>query len=295
MWSGAARLTGLHFLTVLFVSVAFAQAPNSPATPKPADDKPVREIYVPFEDLNVILDNDHQRVFLTREEYEELVKAAKSKPQTPAPHKVALIAAQYDGQLEDGRALISGQLTIEVMEDGLFALPLELAGVGIRSATLDGKLAPLSRGEKQQVMLLVQGKGLHKLELKLTAPLQTAAAQQTLQVTLPTQAETRLKEYAAKLQSAHAEAATIVEEARRDAERVREEIRLRAKSDADKLLANAERQIQLQTNHALEQIRREAVDLSVMIASKIIQRNLSKEDNQRLIDDALKQVENSRN
>ncbi|HEX7677425.1 MAG TPA: F0F1 ATP synthase subunit B [Thermoanaerobaculia bacterium] len=104
-------------------------------------------------------------------------------------------------------------------------------------------------------------------------------------------AEARLKEYAAKLQTAHAEAATIVEDARRDAERAREEIRQRAKSDADKLLANAERQIQLQTNRALEQIRREAVDLSVMIASKIIQRNLSKEDNERLIDDALKQLE----
>ena len=41
--------------------------------------------------------------------------------------------------------------------------------------------------------MLVQGKGLHKLELKLTAPLQTAAAQQTLQLTLPTIAATRLK------------------------------------------------------------------------------------------------------
>ena len=105
------------------------------------------------------------------------------------------------------------------------------------------------------------------------------------------EAEARLKEYAAKLQSAHAEAATIVEDARRDAERLREEVRQRAKSDADKMLASAERQIQLQTNRALEQIRREAVDLSVMIASKIIQRNLSKEDNERLIDEALKQVE----
>ena len=105
------------------------------------------------------------------------------------------------------------------------------------------------------------------------------------------EAEARLKEYAAKLQSAHAEAATLVEEARRDAERLREEIRQRAKSDAEKLIAGAERQIQLQTNRALEQIRREAVDLSVMIASKIIQRNLTKEDNERLIDEALKQVQ----
>ena len=109
------------------------------------------------------------------------------------------------------------------------------------------------------------------------------------------EAEARLKDYAAKLQSAHAEAATIVEEARRDAERLREEIRQRAKADAEKAIAGAERQIQLETNRALEQIRREAVDLSVMIASKIIQRNLTKEDNERLIDDALKQVESRRN
>src|SRR5882672_8561480 len=60
-------------------------------------------------------------------------------------------------------------------------------------------------------------------------------------------------------------------------------------------LSDAKRQIQLQTNRALEQIRREAVDLSVMIASKIIQRNLSKEDNERLIDEALKQVEGRAN
>ena len=109
------------------------------------------------------------------------------------------------------------------------------------------------------------------------------------------EAEARLKEYAAKLQSAHAEAAAIVEESRRDAERLREEIRQRAKSEAEKLVAGAERQIQLQTNRALEQIRREAVDLSVMIASKILQRNLTKEDNERLIDEALKQVEGRAN
>ena len=61
------------------------------------------------------------------------------------------------------------------------------------------------------------------------------------------------------------------------------------------MIQSAERQIQLETSRALEQIRREAVDLSVMIASKIIQRNLSKEDNERLIDEALKQVESRRN
>ena len=55
--------------------------------------------------------------------------------------------------------------------------------------------------------------------------------------------------------------------------------------------SNAERQIQSETARALQQIRFEAVDISVAIASKIIQRNLSKEDNERLIDDALKQID----
>ena len=105
------------------------------------------------------------------------------------------------------------------------------------------------------------------------------------------EAEARLKDYAAKLQSAQAEAVAIIEEARRDSERLREELRQRAKSESDTILKNAERQIELQTTRAVQQIRQEAVDMSVAIASKIIQRNISKEDNEKLINEALKQIE----
>jgi len=107
------------------------------------------------------------------------------------------------------------------------------------------------------------------------------------------EAEARLKEYAAKLQSAQREAVGILEEARRDAERLREELRTRARSEADTIIKNAERQVQLETSRALEQIRKEAVDLSVAIASKILQRNISKDDNEKLINDAMKQMEST--
>ena len=96
------------------------------------------------------------------------------------------------------------------------------------------------------------------------------------------------------LQQARVDAEAIISQSRGDGDRLREEIRARARTEADHIVKNAERQIQLETSRALEQIRREAVDLSVMIASKIIQRNLSKEDNERLIDEALKQVETHR-
>jgi len=105
------------------------------------------------------------------------------------------------------------------------------------------------------------------------------------------EAEARLKDYAAKLQSAQAEAVVIIEGARKDAERLREELRQRARTEADTMLKNAERQIEMQTTRAVQQIRREAVDLSVTIASKLLQRNISKEDNEKLIADALKQIE----
>jgi F-type H+-transporting ATPase subunit b len=90
---------------------------------------------------------------------------------------------------------------------------------------------------------------------------------------------------------ARQEADVIITQSRADGERLREEIRLKARAEAELIVKNAERQIQLETNRALEQIRHEAVELSVMIASKIIQRNLTKEDNERLIDEALRQVQ----
>ena len=164
------------------------------AAKPPAADTPIREIYVPFEDLNVILDNDKHRVFLTREEYEELIKQAQAKPQKPAPHKVALVAAEYDGQLEDGRAAHyrpahdrrAGRRLI-CLATGARRRRNSLGNAGRQAR------AAVARRTAVRRSLLVQGKGLHKLELRLTAPLQTAAAQQTLQIKLPTHAATRLK------------------------------------------------------------------------------------------------------
>jgi F-type H+-transporting ATPase subunit b len=92
------------------------------------------------------------------------------------------------------------------------------------------------------------------------------------------------------IREARVEAESIVSRSRSDAERLKEEIKQSARAEAATILQNAERQIGLETQRALQQIRHEAVDLSVMIASKLIQRNLSKEDNEKLIDEAIRQV-----
>jgi len=71
---------------------------------------------------------------------------------------------------------------------------------------------------------------------------------------------------------------------------VGEDMRTKAKAEAETIVKAAERQIQLETLRAVQQIRKEAIDLSVMIASKLLQRNITKEDNERLIEEALSQV-----
>ena len=102
----------------------------------------------------------------------------------------------------------------------------------------------------------------------------------------------RLNQESAQItRNARVEADSIITQTRSDGERLREELLQKARAEADTIVKNAERQIQLETARALQQIRYEAADLSVMIASKLIQRNLSKEDNEKLIEDALKQVE----
>jgi F-type H+-transporting ATPase subunit b len=102
-------------------------------------------------------------------------------------------------------------------------------------------------------------------------------------------------ESAKLLAQARSEAAEIVSRSRSDADRFREEMKDKARTEATGLIRNAERQIELETTRAVQQIRQEAVDISIGIASKLLQRNVSKEDNERLIAETFKQLETSRN
>lgn len=89
---------------------------------------------------------------------------------------------------------------------------------------------------------------------------------------------------------ARAEAESMLARSRSDAEALREELKQKARTEAAGIVKNAERQIQLETARAIQQIRHEAVDLSVAIASKILRRQVTREDNEALIQEALKQV-----
>lgn len=96
------------------------------------------------------------------------------------------------------------------------------------------------------------------------------------------------------IRKARVEAESILSNSWSDAEKVREEMKQKAKAEADAIVKESQRQIELETGRALRQIRSEVADLSIAIASKVIQRNVSKEDNDRLIQDTLRQMDSTR-
>jgi len=96
------------------------------------------------------------------------------------------------------------------------------------------------------------------------------------------------------IEQARVEAETILTRTRSDAERLREDLKAKAKEEADSMIRRAEQQIQLQTRQALQEIRHEVADIGVTIASKLLERNLDKQDNDRLIRETLQQIEISK-
>jgi F-type H+-transporting ATPase subunit b len=93
------------------------------------------------------------------------------------------------------------------------------------------------------------------------------------------------------LAEARKEAEAIISRTRDDANRFRDEMKQKAQAEGTAIVRNAEKQIELETARAVQQIRHEAIELSVAIASKLLQRHVSRADNERLIEDTFRQLE----
>ena len=99
------------------------------------------------------------------------------------------------------------------------------------------------------------------------------------------------QESAQVLNKARVDAEAIVTRAQSDASAFHEEMRQKAIADGQAIVQRAEKQIELEKNRAIEDIRREAVDLSLAIATKLLHRNITKDDNLALIDETIKQIQ----
>ena len=100
-----------------------------------------------------------------------------------------------------------------------------------------------------------------------------------------------LEKYEEKLASARQEVDEMLDEARSDAQAVREREEQQAKQEAEKMIERARREIDLATETAVKKLYGQASQLSVEVAGRILQRELKPEDHERLIDEAVSSFE----
>ena len=89
---------------------------------------------------------------------------------------------------------------------------------------------------------------------------------------------------------ARSEAQTILAEGKAAASKLKDETLNAAKDQAKSILSEAKKQIRIEKDKAIEEIKSEVVDLSLSVAAKLIKKNISREDNQALIDESLENV-----
>ena len=92
------------------------------------------------------------------------------------------------------------------------------------------------------------------------------------------------------INKARSEAQSILSEGKVAASKLKDETLKAAKDQAKSILTDAEKQIRIEKHKAIEEIKSEVVDLSLSVAEKLIKKNISREDNQTLIDESLENV-----
>ena len=105
-------------------------------------------------------------------------------------------------------------------------------------------------------------------------------------------AEETLKQYKSQLADAQKLAAEIVEKAELTARQEREALVAETKKEIERLKQNAQLEIQNERNRAFEQMQKEIVTLSLAAAEKIVEKNLTSKENDKLVSDFIAGLDN---
>ena len=106
------------------------------------------------------------------------------------------------------------------------------------------------------------------------------------------EADQYIEEQKQALQQARKEAYDIVEQAKSVASKQADDIVATARNEAVRLKEEAVRDIEAEKNKAISALRAQVSGLSVLIASKIIEKQIDEQTQQQLVDQYLEQVGN---
>jgi F-type H+-transporting ATPase subunit b len=105
------------------------------------------------------------------------------------------------------------------------------------------------------------------------------------------EADELLAEYRARLKEAREQADDITARARKASDSLQDDAKQAAVKQREELLEGARRDIEAETRRALEEIRKEVANLTVIATEKVTRKSLDDDDHRRLIEEALNEVD----
>jgi F-type H+-transporting ATPase subunit b len=100
-----------------------------------------------------------------------------------------------------------------------------------------------------------------------------------------------LAEYRSRLAEAREQADDIMARARKSAETAEAEAAASGREKREELVEAAKRDIEAETRRSLDQIRQEVADLTVLATERVTRKSLNPEDQKRLVEEALSEVD----
>jgi F-type H+-transporting ATPase subunit b len=100
-----------------------------------------------------------------------------------------------------------------------------------------------------------------------------------------------LAEYRGRLAEAREQADDIMARARKSAETAEAEAAASGREKREELVEAAKRDIEAETRRSLDQIRQEVADLTVLATERVTRKSLTPEDQKRLVEEALSEVD----
>jgi F-type H+-transporting ATPase subunit b len=109
------------------------------------------------------------------------------------------------------------------------------------------------------------------------------------------ESERVLAEHRAQLEKARGEAQKLIADGRATAEKLRNDLIEQTRAQQQEMLERARRDIENEKNNAIASLRREAVDLAIAGAGKVLERNLDSDSNRKLVEAYLSSVSLGKN
>jgi F-type H+-transporting ATPase subunit b len=105
------------------------------------------------------------------------------------------------------------------------------------------------------------------------------------------EADALLAEYRERLTKAREQAEDIVSRARKAGEAAEAAALTEAKAKREELMEQTKREIQAETRRAIQDIRNEVADLTILATEKVTRKTLTDDDQRRLVEEALSELD----